>query len=74
MGVDREREGRKVEDPVGGLATGLGGRRCWAGGPQPCVGNVTGELFPVMFSGTHTIENPFSPWVSEILVLLYFLG
>jgi hypothetical protein len=25
MGVDREREGRKEEDPVGGLATGLGG-------------------------------------------------
>lgn len=26
----------------------------------------------MMFSGTYTIENPFSPWVSEILVLLHF--
>jgi hypothetical protein len=74
MGVDREREGRKVEDPVGGLATGLGGRRRWAGRPWPCVGNVTGELFPVMFSGTHTLENPFSPWVSENPSSFIFLG
>jgi hypothetical protein len=65
---DREREGRKEEDPAGGLATGLGGRSRRTGRPRSRVGDVPGKPF----SSTHTVENPFSPWVSEILALLSF--
>jgi hypothetical protein len=43
--IGREREGRKREDPAGGLATGHGGRHRRAGRPRPCVGDVTRGVF-----------------------------
>jgi hypothetical protein len=42
---DREREGRKEEDPACGLATGLGGRRRRTGKPRSRAGDVLGGFF-----------------------------
>jgi len=72
MGVDRESEGRKVQRPSRWWATGLGGRRRWAGRPRPCVGNVTGELSGDVFRYPYHRTPFFFPWVSLILVLIHF--
>jgi hypothetical protein len=68
--TERVRGGR-FKDPVGG------GPPDWAVGAAGPEGRgpasaTSPENFPVMFSGTHTIEHPFSPWVSLILVLIHF--
>jgi hypothetical protein len=50
--IGREREGRKGEDPAGGLATRMG------------VGDVTRDVFR-RFVRYPYHRKPISPWVSE---------
>jgi hypothetical protein len=61
---------REGEDPIGGLATGLGGRRRRVDRPQPRANDATENGFPTVFGFPK--QRKIHPFVSNNLWVLIF--